>query len=131
MSADWIVPGADIVLVYYTDRAGPRLNKPGKVVTVAAKSFKVDVVDERFNLETLWSKDFGDSWSSRFYRVIQPGSDEHQKLLAAARLSAAIGAAGTCVEHWQRRRDDRDRITAAIDALTALRDSLDTAGGAS
>lgn len=124
----WIVVGAAIVVLRDSNQ-GTRLVGTSTVESVARLSFKVKGVDQRFKLATLRTSDSGDTWNRRVYRVLPPDSEQHLRLKAEMHILAADSAALLGVDNWRRERRDFDRITAAIDALQALRDAL--SGGVS
>jgi hypothetical protein len=67
MSQDWIKPGAEIA-VYTHDRYGKNRLQQKKIATVAAKSFTVEGITDRFRLDTMAI--------GRCYKATRPGSEE-------------------------------------------------------
>lgn len=90
MNQDWIKPGADIA-VYVDSRDGKHRLQQRKVKTVAATSFTVENIGDRFRLATMSTRGSGGYWSHR-YVAVHPDSEE-----------AAIVAD----------RDNRDRVRSA------------------
>ena len=125
---EWIYPGAEIVIyVHKYGNDAPNFHVT-KVKTVAKQSFTVEQIDDRFKLDTLSTRDFGDSWRRWSYRAVPVGGEKHYELRKAASQRRAGLNAHAAMDRWLKNREDVTAIDAAIDALSALRDEL--TGGA-
>ena len=111
-------------VVVYTDSVTPGVVKAPKVRVidrVAAKSFVVQGLDERFDRTTWETKRRGGAWSSTRYKAVPVDSDEARALFAEQDKSRKVTEAIGAVEAWRRSRTRQNRL-AAIDALRAVED---------
>jgi hypothetical protein len=131
---EWIYPDATVI-VFVANR--DRHNKPvyyrGTVGKVAKQSFVVNFTrngvegNERFNLKSLCSKDFGSTWHRWHYELVQPGSIEARDLEARRdrirSRDAARHAMRVLIERSDdTKMDDLDLLREAIKALASHAD---------
>lgn len=115
---DWIKPGAAVVVYQTTNRNPARTAKKTTIDRVAKLSFTV-ADGERFKIDTLESKAYGDTWSRYYYRCVPGDSDKARQLLVEQRRLFLEYKALEACEQWTRDRTEANRL-AAIEALTKL-----------
>lgn len=119
---EWIKPGAEIVV--YQSRDG-QASDPVKttVKTRAKKSFTVEGVEDRFNLDRMETTPRGGGvWSSATRWVaLYPGSEYARTLFERDRKRQVVFRAQVAVKTWQKNPNRETRL-AAIEALQKIED---------
>lgn len=131
----WIKPGAQVVIYSHTHGGGVPQPERRKVDRVAAKSFTVDGVKERIYLDTLKSKDQGDSWHHWRWVVLHPDSEEAARLFEEKRSDGLRRKARHYAEGWLKGRcdfslEDTDKAIAALTEWRSVLASKLGVGGA-
>lgn len=132
---DWIYPGAEVV-IYATNR--DHLADPEFYTATVGKIAKLSFVasfrrgngtnaEERINLRTLESKNYGTEWHRWAYRVVQPTDEIVARMAArkarnASRREARKAAQALVEQHRDERMDDLNLLRQAIKALAAHAD---------
>lgn len=80
----WVKPGADIA-IYVSGREGAHGLRLRKVLKVAAQSFTVEGIEERFKFDQMRSKSIGGTWKSWHYVAVHPDSAQAAKVAARDR----------------------------------------------
>lgn len=124
---DWIKPGADIA-VYIDGREGPHDLQQHKVRTVAAKSFTIEGIGERFQLATMSTKDSGGYFGWK-HVAVHPDSETAIAVADLDERKAKRSKARQLLGNHS--TDDLAKVDEAIQALREWRAVLVNGGGVS
>lgn len=121
-SPDWIRAGAEVVVYCKGGDRTPPTPRRATIDRVSTKSFRLEGMDDRINIDTQESKRFGSAWTGWTYRVVPIDSDEARTVLAKERSLEADHRARAAVEKWRSDRTRGNRL-AAITALQSIDDN--------
>jgi hypothetical protein len=116
--ADWIIEGAPVVVLRHV-RSRTEIVAATTIGKVAKQSFLVG--DRRFRLNTLESqRTNGGMWNDSRYTVVRPDDPKLDVIRREQTYRAARVSASSAADELTRYDgiDDRDKVAAAIKALT-------------